>query len=164
MSVQPPRTNAKPPGETQSPPIENFLAAALPKPQRQRQTINENVCCFDWFLTWFTGLRGNKWNRTFISRTVKWREQQQNISLLDFETANTIIFAQLASKPQRPGMTSPLKKLLAACPKTGPLAARANSIGHITGCSAHEIRWENWRLGLWVQCLGKFVGLGFGWG
>jgi len=28
-----------------------------------------------------------------ISRTVKWREQQQNISLLDFETLQKNIFA-----------------------------------------------------------------------
>jgi len=28
-----------------------------------------------------------------ISKTVKWREQQQNIFLLDFETANTKLFA-----------------------------------------------------------------------
>jgi len=39
----------------------------------------------------------------------------------------TKIFAQLASRPQRPGMTGPLKKLLADCPKTGLLAARAIS-------------------------------------
>jgi len=24
-----------------------------PKPAQQRQTINESVGCFDWFLTWF---------------------------------------------------------------------------------------------------------------
>jgi len=32
------------------PPIENFLTTVLPKPRRQRQTINESVCCFDWFI------------------------------------------------------------------------------------------------------------------
>jgi len=31
-------------------------------------TINESVCCFEWFLTWFTGLRENKWNRTLAER------------------------------------------------------------------------------------------------
>jgi len=40
------------PAETKSPPIENFLATVLPGPRRQRQTINETVCCFDWFITW----------------------------------------------------------------------------------------------------------------
>jgi len=45
-----------------------FLATVLPKPRRQRQTINESVCCFGWFITWFTGLRGNKWNRTLAER------------------------------------------------------------------------------------------------
>jgi len=33
------------PAETQSPPVENFLATVLPKPRRQ--TINESACCFD---------------------------------------------------------------------------------------------------------------------
>ena len=44
-----PRRNAKPL-------TENFPATVLPKPRRQRQTINKSVCCFDWFITWFTGL------------------------------------------------------------------------------------------------------------
>jgi len=65
MSGHPAQT---PTAETQSPPIKNSLAMVLPKPRRQRQTINESVCCFDWFITWSTGLRGNKWNN--ISRTV----------------------------------------------------------------------------------------------
>jgi len=30
--------------------------------------LNENVFCFDWFITWFTGLRANKWNRTLAER------------------------------------------------------------------------------------------------
>jgi len=30
------------------------------EPGQQRQTINESVCCFDGFLTWFTDLHGNK--------------------------------------------------------------------------------------------------------
>jgi len=54
------------PEQTQSPPTENFLTTVLPKPQRQ--TINESVRCFDWFITRFTGLRGNKWNRTLTER------------------------------------------------------------------------------------------------
>jgi len=70
-----------------------------------------------------------------VSRTVKWREQQQKNYLLDVETLQTIkIFVYLATRPQRPGMTSQLKKLLADCfksladgPKTGLLAARAIS-------------------------------------
>ena len=53
-----------------------------------------------------------------MSRTVKEKEQQPTISLLDFETAKNKKFALLASRPQRPGMTSPLKKLLADCFKT----------------------------------------------
>jgi len=48
--------------------IENFLVTVLTKPRRQRQAINESVCCFDWFITWFTGLRGNKWNRILAER------------------------------------------------------------------------------------------------
>jgi len=59
--TQSPRRNAKPP-------IENFLVTVLPKPRRQRQTTNESVGCFDWFITWFTGLRGNKWNRTIAEQ------------------------------------------------------------------------------------------------
>jgi len=34
---------SRPPTETQSPPIENFLVTVLPKPWRQSQTINESV-------------------------------------------------------------------------------------------------------------------------
>jgi len=38
-----------------------------------------------------------------ISRTVKGKEQQQRVMLLDFETLQKIkIFAYLASRPQRP--------------------------------------------------------------
>jgi len=69
-----------------------------------------------------------------MSRTVKEKVQQQTVSLLDFETAKNKNFALLASRPQRPGMTTPLKKVLADCfktladgPKTGMLAARAIS-------------------------------------
>jgi len=41
--------------------------------------------------------------RQNISRTVKWKEQQQTISLLDCKTLQkTKIFAYLASRPQRP--------------------------------------------------------------
>ena len=39
------------PTPMQSPPIENFLETVLPNPRQQRQTINESVCCFDWFIT-----------------------------------------------------------------------------------------------------------------
>jgi len=53
-----------------------------------------------------------------MSRIVKEKEQQQTISLLDFETAKNKKLASLASTLQRPGMTSPLKKLLADCLKT----------------------------------------------
>jgi len=31
-----------------------------PKPKPGRQTINEIVCCFHWFSSWFTDLHGNK--------------------------------------------------------------------------------------------------------
>jgi len=37
-------------------------------PAQQRQTINESVGCFDWFLTWFTDLHGNKWNGIWAER------------------------------------------------------------------------------------------------
>jgi len=49
-------------------PVLNSLATVLPKPRRQRQTVNESACCFDWFITWFTGLRGNKSNITSAER------------------------------------------------------------------------------------------------
>jgi len=60
-----------------------------------------------------------------VGRTVKWREQQQKYSLLDYETCKKQKF--LASRLQRPGITSYLKKLLADGLKTGLLAARAIS-------------------------------------
>ena len=54
------------PAQTQSPSIENFVPTVLPQPRRQ--TVNKSVCCFDWFITWFNDLRGNKLNRTLTER------------------------------------------------------------------------------------------------
>jgi len=56
------------PAQMQNPPIETFLVTVLPKHWRQRQTINESVCCFEWSMTWFTALRGNKLNRTLAEQ------------------------------------------------------------------------------------------------
>jgi len=54
-----------------------------PEPVQQRQTINESVCCFDWFLVHWFAWKQVKRN---MNRTLKEKEQQRTISLLDFET------------------------------------------------------------------------------
>jgi len=57
---------------------------------------------------------------------VKWKEQQEKTSLLDFETLQKTKKSS-TSRLQWPGMMSPLKKLLADGPKAGLLAACAIS-------------------------------------
>ena len=70
------------PAQTQSPPIENFLATVLPKPRRQ----TKRKCFLLWLIHNMVHWFACKQVKQNISRTVKWREQQQNISLLDVET------------------------------------------------------------------------------
>ena len=80
--------------------------------------LNESVCCFDWFMKWFSGLHGNKWNRTLKQNNKMGRTAAKHFLVKFWNFAKTKI---LASRPQRPvapqnDVTS--KKLLADCFKT----------------------------------------------
>jgi len=77
-------------------------------------------------LTWFTDLHGNKGNGIWAER---WRKNSKQFHCWNY--AKNKNFASLASRPQQPGMTSPLRKLLADCFKTFSLSGRPK-----TGLSA----------------------------